>query len=96
MTRFHSLTLITLFVFSCSQEPSIDLREYDVTALQAAMQSGELRSQDIVGYYLAEIARIDHAGPELRSIIEINPDALEIAASLDEERTASGPRGPLH
>ena len=60
------------------------------------MQSGELRSQDIVGYYLAEIARIDHAGPELRSIIEINPDALEIAAGLDEERIASGPRGPLH
>jgi len=96
MTRFYSLALITLFVFSCSQEPSIDLREYDVTALQAAMQSGELRSQDIVGYYLAEIARIDHAGPELRSIIEINPDALEIAAGLDEERIASGPRGPLH
>jgi amidase len=96
MTRFHSLALITLLVSACSQEPSIDLREYDVAALQDAMQSGELRSQDIVGYYLAEIARIDHAGPELRSIIEINPDALEIAANLDEERMASGPRGPLH
>jgi len=96
MTRFHSLALITLLVSACSQEPSIDLREYDVAALQTAMQSGELQSQDIVGYYLAEIARIDHAGPELRSIIEINPDALEIAASLDEERAASGPRGPLH
>ncbi|MBW2540670.1 MAG: amidase [Deltaproteobacteria bacterium] len=96
MTLFRPLALIALFVFACSQEPSIDLREYDVAALQAAMESGELLSQDIVGYYLAEIARIDHAGPELRSIIEINPDALEIAAKLDEERIASGPRGPLH
>jgi len=83
-------------VVGCSQGPSIDLRESDVAALQAAMQSGALRSQDIVGYYLAEIARIDHAGPELRSIIEINPDAMEIAARLDQERDASGPRGPLH
>jgi len=96
MKRFRSLALIPLLVLACKQQPSIDLREYDVAALQAAMQSGELRSQDIVGYYLAEIARIDHAGPELRSIIEINPDAMQIAADLDEERTASGPRGPLH
>jgi amidase len=96
MKRFRSLALITLLVFACTQDPSIDIREYDIAALQTAMESGELRSQDIVGYYLAEIARIDHAGPELRSIIEINPDALEIAASLDEERVASGPRGPLH
>jgi len=96
MKRFRSLALIPLLVLACKQQPSIDLREYDVAALQAAMQSGELRSQDIVGYYLAEIARIDHAGPELRSIIEINPDAMQIAADLDEERIASGPRGPLH
>jgi len=96
MKRFRSLALIPLLVLACKQQPSIDLREYDVAALQDAMQSGELRSQDIVSYYLAEIARIDHAGPELRSIIEINPDAMQIAADLDEERTASGPRGPLH
>lgn len=96
MKRFRSIALIPLLVFACKQEPSIDLRETDVAALQDAMQSGELRSQDIVGYYLAEIARIDHAGPELQSIIEINPDAMQIAANLDEERIASGPRGPLH
>jgi amidase len=96
MKRFQSLALIALLMVACTQESSIDLREYDVAALQAAMQNGELQSRDIVAYYLAEIARIDHAGPELRSIIEINPDAMEIAAGLDEERIASGPRGPLH
>ena len=35
-------------------------------------------------------------GPNLRSMIEINPDALEIADELDAERQANGPRGPLH
>jgi len=101
---FKSLVVLGVLCVACAQESpvvsarelQIDLREYDIASLQAAMQSGELDSQDIVGHYLAEIARIDHAGPELRSIIEINPDAMEIAAGLDRERAASGPRGPLH
>ena len=96
MKPFRSFALLAVFFFACAHGPSIDLRETDIAALQASMQNGDLKSQDIVGYYLAEIARIDHAGPELRSIIEINPDAMEIAVSLDQERAASGPRGPLH
>jgi amidase len=104
MRQFKSLALLSVLCFACTQgpffastqQPPIDLREYDIAALQTAMRNGDLKSQDIVGYYLAEIARIDHAGPELRSIIEINPDAMEIAVSLDRERDASGPRGPLH
>jgi amidase len=104
MRRFNSPVLLSVLLLACAQEPfsgaaqepRIDLREYDVAALQAAMRNGDLRSQDIIGYYLREIARIDHAGPELRSIIEINPDAMEIAIRLDREREASGPRGPLH
>ncbi len=96
MNPFKSLALLASLVCACAQVPTSDLREYDIAALQSSMQSGELRSRDIVSYYLTEIARIDHAGPELRSIIEINPDAMEIAASLDRERDVSGPRGPLH
>ena len=96
MIPFKSLALLASLVCACAQVPTSDLREYDIAALQSSMQSGELRSRDIVSYYLTEIARIDHAGPELRSIIEINPDAMEIAASLDRERDVSGPRGPLH
>jgi amidase len=96
MKSFQSLVLLTILISACAHKPVIDLRETDISALQSAMQNGDLQSQDIVGYYLAEIARIDHAGPELRSIIEVNPDAMEIAVSLDRERDASGPRGPLH
>lgn len=96
MKPFKPIALLSVLVFACAHGPSIDLRETDIAALQASMQSGDLKSQDIVGYYLAEIARIDRAGPELRSIIEINPDAMEIAVRLDRERDVSGPRGPLH
>jgi amidase len=45
---------------------------------------------------LARIEAIDQAGPQLRSIIELNPAALTIAAELDAERAATGSRGPLH
>ena len=60
------------------------------------MQRGETTSRELVRYYLDRIEAIDRNGPELRAIIELNPDALEIADALDEERRRSGPRGPLH
>ncbi|HEY1999186.1 MAG TPA: amidase [Paraburkholderia sp.] len=47
-------------------------------------------------HYLQRIAQIDRAGPQLRSIIELNPDALQIAQTLDAERAAGNVRGPLH
>ncbi|HEY5776861.1 MAG TPA: amidase [Xanthomonadales bacterium] len=75
---------------------SIDYREYDIDSLQALMQAGELSSQQLVQYYLDRIEAIDRHGPALNSIIETNPQAIEIAAALDAERQRSGPRGPMH
>src|SRR5438094_10052064 len=46
--------------------------------------------------YLERIQAIDHRGPSLRSVIEINPDATIIARQLDHEYRTKGPRGPLH
>src|SRR5436309_2102687 len=46
--------------------------------------------------YLARIEAIDRNGPRLNSVIELNPDALAIAADLDRERASKGARGPLH
>jgi amidase len=60
------------------------------------MKSGRLTSRKLVQSYLSRIKRIDRAGPRLRSITEVNPDALEIARRLDGERETKGPRGPLH
>ena len=39
---------------------------------------------------------MDDGGPRLNAIFEINPDALQTAAALDEERSRQGSRGPLH
>ena len=60
------------------------------------MKRGQITSHRLVRDYLNRIAKIDKAGPRLNSIAEVNPEALEIAQRLDDERTQSGPRGPLH
>ena len=73
-----------------------DLSESSIAELHDQMQRGETSSADIVDWYIERIETIDQAGPGLNAIIEINPDARRIAASLDREWQTSGPRGPLH
>ena len=72
------------------------LDELTTSQLQAMMTAGKSSSVAQVKKYLARIEEIDRRGPALNSVIELNPDALAIAAALDEERKVKGPRGPLH
>ena len=72
------------------------LEETTIDALQAGMQSGKYTARSIVEAYLARIETIDRNGPSLRSVLEVNPDALSIADQLDEERKQGTLRGPLH
>ena len=76
--------------------PGAEIEEATIAELQSRMAAGTLTSAQLVQIYLDRIAAIDHSGPTLRSVIEVNPDALAIAARLDQERAAGGPRGPLH
>ena len=77
--------------------PSFELAELSVSELQAAMTSGKTTSRRLTELYLARIRALDATGDSaLRSVIELNPDALDIAAALDAERREKGPRGPLH
>ncbi|HZI25094.1 MAG TPA: amidase, partial [Chryseolinea sp.] len=72
------------------------LNEVTIEDLHQKMQSGEMTSKSITELYLKRIQEIDKEGPKLNSVIEINPDALTIAASLDEERKEGKIRGLLH
>ncbi|MCB2208373.1 MAG: amidase [Bacteroidetes bacterium] len=73
-----------------------DLDEETIESLKNMMETGEITSEEIVQKYLDRINEIDYSGPELRSVIEINPDALEIAREMDKEREKGSFRGPLH
>jgi amidase len=73
-----------------------DVEEVSIAELQAAMASGKLTAGGLVEAYLARIEKLDQGGPEVNSVLELNPDALAIARALDAERRMKGPRGPLH
>ena len=75
---------------------AFELDEITISQLADGMSSGKYTARAIAEKYLARIEAIDRHGPALNSVIEINPDALEIAEKLDAERKEKGARGPLH
>jgi amidase len=76
--------------------PDDRLPEATIAELQTEMAAGRLTSRRLVEFYTRRIASLDRAGPRLGHVLEVNPEAVSIAASLDEERRTRGPRGPLH
>jgi amidase len=76
--------------------PAFEFDDVTVADLQRRLAAGELTARRLTEACLARIAALDGQGPELRSVIETNPEALAIADALDAERRAKGPRGLLH
>jgi len=76
--------------------PDFRFEEATLDYLQAQMGKLGLTSRALTEAHLARIDALDRTGPELRHVIETNPDAVAIADALDAERKAKGPRGPLH
>ncbi|MDH3363198.1 MAG: amidase [Gammaproteobacteria bacterium] len=93
--KIATLALICFLLAACSGSHR-DYAETSVAALHDQFQRGEISSEELVEWYVRRIEMIDRSGPRLNSIIEVNPDALDISRSLDAEWKASGPRGPLH
>jgi len=71
-----------------------ELDETTIPELQDGMKSGKFTARSLVDKYSGRIDEIDKR--TVNAIIELNPDAASIADSLDQERKAKGPRGPLH
>lgn len=76
--------------------PAFPFAEATIDDLQARMAAGTLTARELTAAYIQRIAEIDQAGPTLKAVIELNPDALAIADKLDAERQAGRVRGPLH
>ena len=72
------------------------LNEVTIDELQQKMKAGTYTSRSITEQYLKRIEAIDKNGPKLNAVIEVNADALTIAAALDKERKEGKLRGPLH
>ncbi len=80
---------------STSAEP-FRLEELTITQLQKGYADGDFTVSGIVQTYLDRIAAIDDVDPMLNAVIQVNPDALAIAAELDEELKQGKVRGPMH
>src|SRR5262250_1800196 len=85
--------LSSLFEVGAVAGSSFQFVEASISQLQAAMAAGQLTARDLVIGYLN---RINQLNPTLHAVIETNPNAAAIAASLDNERQAGHVRGPLH
>ena len=85
-TSFNSSTNYSEFEFN----------ETTIAQLQEKMKSGALTSVEITQKYLERIDQINWNGPQLRAVIEINPEALDIARKMDSERKSGKVRGPIH
>jgi amidase len=72
------------------------LDELTVAELLHGMASGWFTAVSLTKAYLRRIEEVDRNGPRLKSVIELNPEALAIAEALDRERRERGPRGVLH
>lgn len=107
--KYRLLTAVVfpslLFIAACkSPENKVSEEKNDFSWIEemtiAEMQQGyndkRFTITEVVNTYLDRIMSVDMSGPQLNSIIEINPDALEIAARLDSEMVAGIIRGPLH
>jgi amidase len=76
--------------------PAFEFEEATIEQLQAGMKSGQFTAHSLVEKYLRRIDEIDKRGPAINAVIEVNPDALAIAETLDRERKAGHLRGLLH
>ena len=81
---------------SKSNRPSFSFEEISIADLQEGYAKGSFSIEEVTKAYLDRIEEIDVNGPALNSIIQVNPDALEIAKQLDQELKDSKLRGPLH
>ena len=82
--------------WSLEQAAALDelLAGQSIPAIQQLMDGGQLSAVDLVTDYVDRIKRYDVN--KLNSVVELNPEALAIAAQLDAERAAGAVRGPLH
>ncbi|MFN9783004.1 MAG: amidase family protein, partial [Sphingobacteriales bacterium] len=79
-----------------AEAKDFELNEVTVDVLQEQMRTGKMTSKQLTQKYLDRIKAVDKSGPMLNAVIEVNPDALVIAAQMDAERKAGKLRGPLH
>ena len=74
-------------LFCLEKLKGFDMYESSVGQIQQYFSQGHFTAVDYVKFCLERIRVVN---PYLECVIEVNPDAVEIAADLDEERRQVG------
>jgi amidase len=98
------ILFVVLFLFAplaanadaYSNHGSFRIEDATVAQLRAAMASGRLTSEALTRAYIARILAFDQDGPGVNSVMELNPDALDMARRADALRRRGRVLGPLH
>ena len=91
-----SLVAICLLFTKTTHAQEFELLEATIADVHRAFESGQLTCRDLTSHYIQRIEAYDATGPSLNSIQLVNPNALQDAASLDQQFGRSGLVGPLH
>ena len=97
-----TLLIIALALPSLAAQPASrdnsqhNYNEWTVAQLEAAMANGNLTSEKLTKYYIQRILDLDQNGPGVNAVIELNPDAINIAKQMDQLRRHGHVLGPMH
>jgi amidase len=97
-----TLLILALVVPSVAAQPASrdnsqkNYNEWTVKQLEDAMANGNLTSEKLTKYYIQRILDLDQNGPGVNAVIELNPDAINIAKQMDQLRRHGHVLGPMH
>src|SRR5690606_4772782 len=77
-------------------DAAFDLNEATIAEITEALDTGTVTSVELTAMYLNRIAKYDHGGISLNSVIVMNDQLLDEAARLDRLRAEGKILGPLH
>src|ERR1039457_7120107 len=95
MTLFAALAVPVRLAAQSADVPKSH-NEWTVARPQWAMAAGKLTSENLTREYIARIIALDQNGPGVNGVIELNPDALEMARNADKLRKRGIVLSPLH
>jgi amidase len=96
LTPLQRAQIVNWRIASGAAAPPFSVVEKTAPQIQDAVTRGQTTSEDVVREYLARLSMLDRHGPELRSMLALNPSAIADARRLDAERAAGGARSPMH
>src|SRR6267378_8288921 len=91
-------TVLAITIRAADREAGVPTQHNEATIaqLQAEMASGQLTSVQLTKEYIKRIVALDQNGPGVNAVIELNPDALNMARNADFLRKRGILLGPLH